>query len=691
MITELYINGSLIDIDRGETIALTLTQFDLFNIAVRPSSYSNVFNVPKTQNNRLVFKSAGVVNSISNEAYQKLTCEIKVDGATVVSGTAELLSADGDVFRIAVKVASNDFFTQLKSLKLSDLSTYLEVLDHDYDFATVSARRDVETAIIYPNVDYGYFERADIAADQPFNFFFPALRLFYVFDSAFDFLGYTKRGSFFDGALYNSLAIMAKGIFDAGALYEAEYDVATGFASLVSRETNTNGQTYENATPLNFTEEQSDPDSLYQTTDIGKAYTTVLYNFAENFDVNDVLNGNLSATVRIEDSILQTIIDDSIEEGFIVLRLELWNTSTNTLVETIAESFTTFYNSLGLRTDIQTGLFSIAKTFGASVANNATDYGLLWVAELQTTTQSGQPTSTANFIPNIDIEATFKLEQRKPNQTDISVVNCFDDINIGSAFLALCNIGGLIPNVDEDTKTIELISFSDVVKNKSNALNWSDKLDLSEEPEVTFKIDGTAQNNLLQYANDSNDRFLKQRLNYGQGSLTIANTNLEDEQVKYQVPYSLCEIGNSFLGGSEVRQIARIDSGQKYVFDGLNYNLDPEAGVDGFDTRIVYLSRSTSNLIQVDLGTVVSGNYEVNNEALFFNNVIDENYGLIVSMFNKTKIVKALVKLNVADIALIDFSKPIYIDYFNDYFYVNEISQFKVNEVDSTQVTLIRM
>jgi hypothetical protein len=692
MITEVFINGTLIDIDKDEVIALTLTQFDLFDLAVRPSSYSNVFSIPKTQNNRLLFRSAGVVNSIDDRAYRRLSAEIKVDGAVIGAGSAELISSDGDFYRVNIKIASNDLFTNLKSLKLTDLKEYLDVYNHEYNPATVAERRDTLDPVVYPNVDYGFFDQADIASDQPFNFFFPALRLSYVFDSAFNLLGYKRKGSFFDSQLYNSLAIMAKGIFDEGSRFLAEYEIKSGFDLFVSRTTDTSGQVFTNSTPLNYTDEKEDEDGLYIDTDLGNVYVEKAYNFDEIFDVADVVNVFLNYSFKVRPEIEQTFIDEFIEKATLRFDLELWNKDTDTFDSVVFTTEREFYNFEGFQSEINGGSTSLGITFDSAVAADATNYVLLWRLNIITETQTGETVSTTNFFNDIDVESTFKIEQNKPTQADVSIVNSFDDINIGSAFLMLCNIAGLIPAIDEATRTVRVVTFDQTIKNKSNALDWSKKLDLSEEPTVSFIIDGTAKNNLFRYADDDGDQFLKEFQNFGQGALVIDNENLEEERVKYEAPYSLCPLVNTFNGGTEPRQMARIDTGDKYDFDGVDYNLIPNAKIDGFNTRLVFLTRQTDSLIQIagSLSTQ-SGNYEVTNEPLLFSNILANDYELINRMFDRSKIVNALLRLNVADIATLDFSKPVYIDYFNDYFYVNEVSQFKVNDVDSTQVTLIRL
>jgi len=74
-----------------------------------------------------------------------------------------------------------------------------------------------------------------------------------------------------------------------------------------------------------------------------------------------------------------------------------------------------------------------------------------------------------------------------------------------------------------------------------------------------------------------------------------------------------------------------------------------------------------------------------------FDFVLRNRYSLINGVLDKTKVVSCLMNLKEIDFRNFDFTKPVFIDYFNDYFIVNQISQFKANEVDSTKVTLIRM
>jgi len=232
-----------------------------------------------------------------------------------------------------------------------------------------------------------------------------------------------------------------------------------------------------------------------------------------------------------------------------------------------------------------------------------------------------------------------------------------------------------------------MVSFDTIKRNKTKAIDWSKKIDISTEPQVSFKLD-YAKNTIFEYSNDNKDVYLNELTNYGRGTFVVDNENMAQEVVKYRSPFSLCAIAPSF---NSARSMAKIFTGDKYLFNGVSYELDPEAKIEGFTTRIVSLTRSTSNPIQVTDGFVVDGNYEVNNAPILFDYVIRNRYSLVTDMLSKTKVVNALIRLNEVDFRTFDFTKPVFIDYLNDYFIVNDIKQFKANEVDSTNVTLIRL
>jgi hypothetical protein len=708
MKTELIINGSLVDLEKQETIALSKSLFDVNRLNVRTSEFSNVFDVPKTQNNRLIFKSAGIVNSFNDEPYDQLTASIKVDGVEVSAGVAELVSSDEDYYSISVQAGNGSFFKQIKALSLTDIESYLTPLDHLYNAAEVSARRDLvnygaftPTGLIYPNVDYGWFERAQ-DGDQPYNFFYPALYVHYIIESAIDSLQYKRVGSFWEQENYKALAVMAKGIVSDEDNYFVSYSIESGTDFFITRGNETFPDAYAVFSPLNFPEEEQDDDGLYVDTNLGLGYTTFGYNFPVNFTSSTTWTINLNGTVSIN-NIIPQLRDNYITNASVRFRLEIWNKDTDTFVSDALQLEHTFYSAQYQDIGGNTTLIPITESFTPEltindVVNNpanlnsigatATDHVLVWFIEILTTTATSEPVSTYDALDQIAVELEFDLEQSSGGDpSSVSVVNSFDDINIGSLFLYVNNVLGVFPVVDEGLKTIEMVSFDTIRRNKINAVDWSGKIDITDEPKVSFKLD-YGKNNIFEYSNDTKDIYLNKLTNYGRGVLIVDNDNVEFEKVKYRAPFSLCAIAPTF---DSTRSMGKIFTGDKYTFDGQNYNLDPEAEVEGFNTRIVSLSRSTDSPIQITGGFTVDANYEVNNTPILFDYVLRTRYSLIRDMLIKTKVVDALFNLTQVDFRNFDFAKPVFIDYLNDYFLVNEIKQFKTNEVDSTNATLIRL
>lgn len=701
MITELYIDGQLADLSGTDTIALTKSVFDVNRLSVRTSDYSNVFKIPKTQQNRLIFKSAGLVNSFNDEPYTKLEAYILVDGVEVANGFAQLKSSDGDFFSVNIQSGNGNFFNEIKSISLTDLESYLTPLNHQYNATEVSARRDISQGLNYPNVDYGWFERAS-TGDQPYNYFYPALFVKHLIDSACDLLNYNQVGGFWSSSTYSQLAIMSKGIVSNADNYFVSYSIQTGYNFFITRDTTPLPDSYEVISPLNFVEQNEDSDSLYVDTDLGLGYTVFGYNFPVNFTSSTTWQINLNGTINI-DNIQADYRNNYIEEASLVFRLEIWNKDTNTYIGNALEVQYQFYEASyadvsGTPTLINGSEFFIQEFNVDEVINDpsglnaigatATEHALVWFIDVITTTSVLEPVSTYDSLSAVDANLTFDLEQVSGGDpTSVSVVNSFDDVNIGSLFLYVCNVAGVFPLVDEALKQVRMVSFDDIKTNKVNSLNWSNKIDISEEPTVSFKLD-YAKNNIFEYSNDTKDVYLNELTNYGRGVLTVSDENSQQEKTKYRSNFSLCAIGAVF---NNARSMAKIFTGDKYIFNGTTYELDNEAKVESFSTRIVYLSRTTSELIQVDGGDVVQGNYEVNNQPILFQNVLNSKYSLISGMLEKTKVVECLLRITNVDFEQVDFTKPVFIDYFNDYFLINQISQFKANETDSTKCTLIRL
>lgn len=706
MTTEIFINGNRLDLSRNEPIVFSVVGYNLLTLGIRSASYSNIFRVPATQNNRDVFNSSELINSTNNEPYQTLTASIRIDGNEVVNGIATLEGFDWYNYSVSIKSGDGNFFSLIKTVSLSSLSSYLTPLSHDYSIAGVEALRDSSTGIVYPNIDYGYFEYAT-GTTHPYNFFFPAIYLKYVIDSAIDFIGYRQVGDLWTDDVYSTLAIPAKNVIGTDNDYFVEYEWTNGtlpFGLLVGREDIYIDNSIVEA-PLNFPSEISDDDSLYFDTDMGLGYTTFAYNFPSTYSAQTTFEFNINGQFTT-DNVVSFYRDKFITSAIMRIRVDVYNKNTGVVSGSVFsveyEYYTATYVDVGGTTTRTNENYQ--PTFPVSISINnpvfldtiggtATDYAMVWKIESEIEfspleTKPVNPTDNLGSFSFEDFSMSIEQVDNSIIPSTINVLESFQDFNVGSAFLYVCNVMGVFPKVDEYNKTIELIRVNNVKRNKPNAYDWSDKIDITSRPDISFKLGSYAQSNYFEYSNDSNDPFLNELENYGRGNIAVSDQTIDIEKTLYKAPFSLCAID---LTMSDERSMAKIFTGSKYVFDGVNYNLDSEAKVEGFAIRVVKLNRVTSNLLQITSGSGVSANYEVANNNILFQNVIGLRYSVLNDIVVKPKVVECFMRLKTVDIESFDSTIPVWVDLFNDYFYVNEVSEFDLNNEDSTKVTLIRL
>jgi hypothetical protein len=92
----------------------------------------------------------------------------------------------------------------------------------------------------------------------------------------------------------------------------------------------------------------------------------------------------------------------------------------------------------------------------------------------------------------------------------------------------------------------------------------------------------------------------------------------------------------------------------------------------------------------IGAATVTSAS-EVYFDEILWKNLVETYWITLTAIIAKPQMVNMLMRLSAVDINQIDFTKPKWIDRFNCFFYLSYINQYKVNEVDSTEVELIKL
>lgn len=677
--TEIFINNQLVDTQDAD-IAITAQALTFDQLGSRRGSYSNVFDLARTNENKALFDNCDIVTSLTAVPYQRNACRIFIDGQLIVDGSAIIL-ATKTTYRLYVTAGNTDFFKSIGSLKLIDVD--LTEYDHLYTGPNVAARRETVQGFVYPNIDYGFFEFAEPdLTSYSFRFFQPSFWAKTIILKAILDLGYTLVGDLLNTLTFRSLAVLCRGavadLLDSLARYTFTIDynqltaATTEKISFPKRESDTSGLYAANPLAGHFTYTPNiaaAEDVRFEINFTGKVITNLPRVYTNATVFVDFLIYNAAGTL------LLTLTNGAVFEDRFFGIFNIYRAPSNGILERDL-SFT--YPSS--RTDVAAFNALINATpdltalrFGWQVRSNRAGAGLkhLRFENLDFTINQLPQGGTRVNGPNIPINV------RAANVLPASPT-------VGDLLLTIANLEGVIIQVDETSRKIHTARIDNLRTNKAMALDWSDKIDLSEDPEIGYQLGGFAQRNFYEFNGDDKDQLLQP--NAGRGSFLVDNVNLEPEKSIFKSKFSPVPSLPTFQGS---RVMGRVFTGDKYTFDGFNYNLNAELKIEDFAPRLAILTPAEASLdILIGANAI---NYEVNAGALSFERALRDNYQLLDTVFSNTKVVEALFLLDLSDVRNLDFTVPVFVDYFGDFFYIEQIKQFKVNRRESCFVRLIKL
>ena len=677
--TEIFINGQLVDTQDAQ-IALTLQALTFDQLGSRRGSYSNVFSLARTNANKALFDNCEIVTSLTSIPYQKNACKIFIDGILVVEGSAVILETQ-DAYRLFVSAGNTDFFKAVASVKLNEVD--LAEYDHLYNGDNVTARRETTEGFVYPNIDYGFFEYATPATSYSFRFFQPSFWAKTIIDKAVSDLGYTLSGDLLNTLTYRSLAVLCRGavadLLDSLAQYRftIDYNQLTedteekiSFPERVKDSSTLYGPN-PSAGQFTYQPNVADPDEIrFEISITGKVITNLPRRYTNAEVWVDLLIYNAAGTLLLTVSPNPVTFEDRFFGPFNVYRAPESGTlerDLNFIYPSRRTDVTAFESLINGTADLTT------LRFGWQVRSNRPGYGLKYLR-----------------FENLE----FKINQVPKNGTRVSGPNIPITVRaanvlpaaptVGDLLLTMVNLEGVIIQVDETTKRVNTARLDAITTKKAQALDWSNKIDLSEEPAVNYQLEGFAQRNFYDFAADDKDPFLQP--NEGQGVVTVTNANLEAEKVIFASKFAPVPVLPTLQTS---RTMGRVFTGEKYTFDGFNYNLNEDLKIEDFAPRVAILTPTEASLdIQIDANEI---NYEVNAGALSFERALRDNYRILGGVLSNTKVVEALFLLDLPDVQRLDFTRPVYVEKFGDFFYIEQIRQFKVNRRESCFVRLVKL
>ena len=674
---ELYFNDELADFDNEDTIAGTYAINKLGELKSRQGYYTNTYNLPFSNRNKRIFENAELPHNLSNAPYTLFTHLVKIEGIEVFRGFAKI-ERSLTSYEVTGFAGNADIFALLKDKSIRDLD--LSEFDHVRNDANIEASWTNTDGYIYAYLDYGKYENiSDNVVDSAD--LYPQVYFHTLIEKIVSEAGYSMNGEVLKNSRYKNMVLPWNG--DKASRDVSGY-IFTGHLDQLNLPPNT--------TPvIAILTEDEDPKSAYGANGIWVAPI------------------NQSVTITID----HTFITDR-GASFQLIKRPFTVPSNSSTPNSNDEIL-----AYGAGSDGRGGSFKIKTKV------NEGDKIFLTYANLGTFANVAIRVNSFE-IKTTSINTTFGVEW--------VIADNLPDIGQDKLLLEFMIQFCLLPFTDVETQTIRFVFFDDIKKNAP--VDWSNKIDDSEPPEIQYRFDEYAQNNTLTYKFDDPDPLDESLITDGQSYVfTIADETLELEQTEYESLFYLPEENVSAGGANtispKIYKLKELDDeefplifrGKWYAspgdypknevvyhnhktFKSLDTNSNAgEPGVDIDDWELVdesdvwnikdkpiigVLTNGPDLSVQGD-GEVLTLNKFVVSDGMTWPEIWAAHYNLFSDVIFKTKIVKHLMKLNYADINQLDHTRTVYLDRYGCYFYCDIVEQFKMNETDSTYVTIIRI
>lgn len=653
---ELYIDGELCDLSGKESINVDYTNFDVSKIDSRGGARSYSFSLPKTNRNKSVLENPEMINNLSMAPYTRMRCMLYVDGVDMLIRFCEVQSVK-DAYSIQLYGANSDMFNDLRDKNLQDLD--LSEYDHYWNYFNVLDG-------LYRTEGYGY-GIIDYHSDSPNTFItndaifadymLPFVYVNKILEKMFSGLDYTVINEI-ESDTVNMVVPAIKQCFRNfdGKRYEGKFTLDRY---------SIDGYNYIDLNPV-----------IYSFRDIyfniinsqGRVfYRSGTDSVDNNYYYSDNFSYDLSLTLIIENLSSSTNID--------VDFLVTYSDSTYLFTVNTTPGSHTYYHSIRLNIAGDSDTGQQVRSLNVQAASHQG----LFIHVMDG--------STIEFS-NVVINKPLNL-----NYSDGTVQNKYDYATLSTVLPNITQIEFLknymqmfclLPIVNEISKTIRLVKFDSIATNTINAYDWSNKIDLTEQPEIIFIQNNYGQHNKFIYTQDGDE----QKPIGTDGEISIANTNLEFEKTAVELVYAGTK-ANIRLYDNSVTQIGIFKDGE-YDAEKEPRILNVKRGFASSDKQLVdSLSHFTI------IGGAVNVPYFIDAQQSFNlgfgDNLLSNYYQLLSDILSKVKVVRQLVRLSAAEMSMLDFSRPVWIAKYESYFYISSVKGFTYTESKSTLVELVKL
>lgn len=642
----LYIAGKEVELTGSEEIAIDYEIFNPENMADRKGVRSYDFELPKTTRNRAILENPDGITSLSDVPYTKLEARLYSNGVDVGVKYCRI-KASKTGYTVSMFGGNSGFFDAIRTAKLRDF--FFCDLNHRWTRTNVAGSRTNTSGYIYPIIDYH--------ADSPNSYIDNTNRELFIY--------HLFPALFYDNMLQRCIAELG---------YTLSIDVPQPDLLLAY-----SGHPFTRGDQTDYlkvrVELDTDKPAVYNLLhQIGLDYDTLTqscnywqlgYNmYGSQFNFEDVVEITGTLNWEVENATGSPI------------SAELWIGSAATVTPEINDPIVIPINTS-----------TITKQF--TITNSIPDFDSLpFYITIRDAADTPLTIKAGSYIDITAVELKYK---KKILFTPYGSFNgyivptaLFGDLTIVDMLKAYCQMFGLIINVNELTKTATLSKF-DTVRTNNNVYDWSDKLDFTQEPELTFADEAYAKINRFAYSEESGE----DKPPATDGTIDINNEGLNDDTTLIELPFAATGV-DEMLNKVTLNNIGLLEGGKlvnSKELRILRLNRVDAADLNGGGS-LTYKDGTGTTVVSTDIPLTYFNGVD---GLGFGEKLLADNYVALSEVMSRYKKVTAFFRLNEADINQLDFTRPVYVKHFNAYFYIAKISEYTPGENNSTKVELVKL